>query len=141
SNGWVYAVNACDPGVGDAFVPAGTILWRARLAAPDVALGLDGGVPVGVLGTPIIDREFSSPRIYVASASASAGWQVFALDLGDGVVLLGWSVTIDDAVLAPVNRNGPARFQAAATMSQRGALNLSLDGGTLYVPFASYQDQ
>jgi hypothetical protein len=106
-----------------------------------VALGLDGGVPVGVLGTPIIDRDLSPPRIYVASASGTAGWQVFALDLGDGEILPGWPVTIDDAALAPVNRNGPARFQAATIMSQRGALNLSPDGNTLYVPFSSYQDR
>jgi hypothetical protein len=141
SNAWVYAVNACDPGAGDASVPAGTILWRTRLGAPQVVSGLDGGVPVGVLGTPIIDRQQSPPRIYVASASATAGWQVFALDLGDGAILPGWPVTIDDAALAPVNRNGPARFQAAPTMSQRGALNLSPTGNILYVPFGSYQDR
>jgi hypothetical protein len=141
SNAWLYAVNACDPGAGDASVPAGTILWRARLGPPQVAAGLDGGVPIGVLGTPIIDRAPSPPRIYVASASAGAGWQVFAIDLGDGAVLPGWPLTIDDAKLAPFNRHGPARFQSAAAMSQRGALNLSPDGGMLYVPFGSYQDR
>jgi outer membrane protein assembly factor BamB len=68
------------------------------------------------------------------------GWQAFALDLGSGEVASGWPVRIDDQDLQPVNQNGPARLQASTVMSQRGALNLSPDGGVLYVPFASYVD-
>jgi hypothetical protein len=140
SNAWVYAVNACDPGVSGAEVRSGAILWRTRLGTPAVVAKLDGGVPLGVLGTPFIDLAGTPPRIYVASASAERGWQVFALDLGDGQVLPGWPITIDDAALAPLNRNGPATFREAARMSQRGALNLAPGGGTLYVPFGSYDD-
>jgi hypothetical protein len=140
SNAWVYAVNACDPGIGSAGIPAGTVLWRTRLGEPAIAPGLDGGVPVGVLGTPLIDREGFPPRVYVASASDVWGWQVFALDLRDGLILPGWPITVDDAALGPINRNGPAVFRAATAMSQRGALNLSPDRAILYVPFGSYQD-
>jgi hypothetical protein len=146
SNAWVYAVNACDPGTGSADassgprVPSGAILWRTQLGDPAVVPGLDGGVPAGVLSTPYIDLDDPSPRIYVASASLQSGWQVFALDLGNGRVLPGWPVAINDVALRPINRNGPATFQEATIMSQRGALNLSPDRATLYVSFGSYND-
>jgi hypothetical protein len=140
SNAWVYAVNACDPGPAGGDIPAGVVLWRTRLGTPVVVARLDGGVPLGVLGTPFIDRAASPPRIYVASASAERGWQVHALGLADGAALPGWPITIDDAALGRLNRNGPSTFRGAAEMSQRGALNLSPDGNTLYVPFGSYDD-
>jgi hypothetical protein len=140
SNAWVYAVNACDPGPTGGNVPAGVVLWRTRLGTPVVVPQLDGGVPLGVLGTPFIDRAATPPRIYVASASAERGWQVHALGLDDGAALPGWPITIDDAGLARLDRNGPSTFRAAAEMSQRGALNLAPDGSTLYVPFGSYDD-
>ncbi|HXM33897.1 MAG TPA: Calx-beta domain-containing protein, partial [Pyrinomonadaceae bacterium] len=136
SNGFVYAVNAFDTNG----VPAGTILWSRQLGTPARVPSLDGGLPLGILSTPIIARHLSPPRIYVASMDATAGWQVFAVDITNGQVLPGWPIQINDAVLGPVNQNGPARFQAATTMSQRGALNMSLDGGLLYVPFGSYFD-
>ena len=127
SNAWVYAVNACDPGPAGGDIPAGVVLWRTRLGTPVVVARLDGGVPLGVLGTPFIDRAASPPRIYVASASAERGWQVHALGLADGAALPGWPITIDDAALGRLNRNGPSTFRGAAEMSQRGALNLSPD--------------
>src|SRR5262249_46369658 len=90
--------------------------------------------------TPIIDAASSPPTVYVASDDASAGWRVFALDLTSGALLPGWPVSINNSTLAPVNRNGPTTFQASPAMSQRGALNLSPDGGLLYVPFGGYAD-
>ncbi len=140
SNGYVYAVNAFAT-AGANPVPAGAMLWSRSLCAPRVNPYLDGGVPIGILGTPAIDLDPTPPRLYVACDDAAAGWQAFALDIASGNILPGWPVAINDAALAPINRNGPARFQEAVHMSQRGALNLSPDGAVLYIPFGGYDDQ
>jgi uncharacterized protein (TIGR03437 family) len=137
SNAYVYAVNAFTT-AGANPVAAGTILWKRRLNTASVVQNLDGGMPLGVLGTPIIDTATNPPRLYVASADATAGWQVFALDVTNGSVLNGWPLWINNSTLAPINRNGPTTFQAASAMSQRGALNLSPDGRLLYVPFGAF---
>jgi len=137
SNGFVYAVNAfATPGPNP--VPAGTILWRTKLGTP--AGSLDGGIPLGVLATPVIDISRTPGRLYVASNDASNGWQVFALDITNGNIVPGWPLNINNATLAPINQNGPTTFQSAGAMSQRGALNLSPDGNLLYVPFGAYGD-
>jgi len=128
SNGFVYAVSASN----------GAILWRRQLNTPSGTL--DGGVPVGVLGTPAIDLAPAPPRLYVASVDATAGWQVFALDLTTGAVQPGWPLNINDSTVGPINQNGPATFQPALQMSERGGLNLSPDGKLLYVPFGGYND-
>src|SRR5919199_3930540 len=135
SNGHVYAVAA-----GSADVAPGTVVWRRQLGTAAVVPHLDGGVPMGILSTPIVDLDARPARLYVVAGDAVAGWQAFALDLGSGEVAGGWPVRIDDRALQPVNLNGPARLQAASVMSQRGALNLSPDGGLLYVAFGSYVD-
>jgi hypothetical protein len=137
SNGFVYAVNARSIDERHPVVP-GTILWKRQLNAPTGAL--DGGIPLGILGTPTIDLTASPPRLYVASADATQGWQVFAVDITNGNVLPGWPLSINNDTLAPINRNGPTLWQGTAQMSQRGALNLSLDGRVLYVPFGAYND-
>jgi hypothetical protein len=136
SNGFVYAVS----GFSTDGVPAGTILWKSKLTDPEVVPTLDGGVPIGILGTPVVDVSSSPARVYVASDDAVAGWRVFALDLTSGHLLPGWPVDINNTALSAVNRNGPATFQRASAMSQRGALNLSADGAVLYVPFGAYGD-
>ena len=135
SNDFVYAVNAFAKGS----VPAGAILWKRRLGQPS---GGPDGVLLGVLGTPAVDTLASPPRLYVAAdvADATRSWRVFALDLGSGNVLAGWPLEISDATVSPINENGPAQFQRTGKMSQRGALNLSLDRTVLYVPFGSYID-
>jgi hypothetical protein len=137
SNGFVYAVNA-GGGVGRRHVAPGTILWKQQLTTPTGSL--DGGIPLGILGTPIIDLATSPPRLYVASADATAGWEVFALDITNGSILPGWPLVINNTTLAPINQNGPTLWQGTAQMSQRGALNLSPDGRLLYVPFGAYND-
>jgi hypothetical protein len=141
SNGFVYAVNASRRAVTtrkSGVAAAGRILWKRQLGTPGGSL--DGGIPLGIMGTPVIDLAASPPRLYVASADADRGWQVFALDITNGAVLPGWPLDINDKTLAPVNQNGPATFQAATVMSQRGGLNLSPDGGLLYIPFGAYFD-
>jgi hypothetical protein len=136
SNADVYAVcvEAID---GGAPIAPGTVLWRRRLTTPALA-DLDGRLPLGVLATPVIDASASPPVMYVTSMDAAAGWQAFALDLGAGDVRPGWPLTLDAASVGAVNTNGPARFAPAPSMAQRGALALSLDGATLYVPFGTY---
>ena len=148
TNNFIYAVNAF-PSAGSPSVPAGTILWKTSLGTPaNLASlgspnGLDGGVALGVLGTPIIDMNATPPTLYVAAQTATAtdtNWRVFALDITSGNILPGWPLTITNAALAPINQNGPAAYQPTGAMSQRGALNLSLDGKLLYVSYGAYGD-
>lgn len=136
SNADVYAVTVC----GDAGAAAATIVWKTHLTTPTVIHHLDGGLPLGVLSTPVADLSATPPRLYVAAVDAVAGWQLFALRLSDGSVLPGWPLTLDAATVAPHDSNGPAGFGDVQAVSQRGALNLTPDGGTLYVPFGSYND-
>jgi hypothetical protein len=138
STGFVYAIKAFDT-AGATTIPSGTILWSKSLGQPTPTL--DGGVTVGVLSTPAID--LGTNRLYVASDvtdGSGRNWKVFALDLGSGNVVSGWPLTINDTTLAPINQNGPTTFESTGAMSQRGALNLSPDGGLLYVPFGAYGD-
>ena len=137
SNGFVYAVNAGNLDRRSPPAP-GTILWKRQLNTPTG--NLDGGIPLGILGTPVIDLAATPPLLYVASADATQRWQVFAVDITNGNILPGWPVTINNDTLAPINRNGPALWQGTVQMSQRGGLNLSLDGRLLYVPFGAYND-
>jgi hypothetical protein len=142
SNGWVYAINAFANTTGGPLVSAGTILWKKFLGPPAVVGSVDGGVPLGVLSTPVIDLNTAPPRLYVASQVGSLNpyWKVFAVDIGSGKTIPRWPLAITDGALRPLNQNGPAMFQATTLMSQRGSLNLSNDGSVLYVPFGGYSD-
>ena len=135
SNGDVYAVSAAATGV----VPAGTILWRTHLADPE-GNGNDGGIPRGILGTPIINDSVTPGVIYVVTDASSARWEAFALNITNGAILSGWPVNINNSTIAPVLKNGPAQFDASSSESQHGALNLSADNSKLYVPFGGYGD-
>ena len=137
SNGFVYAVNASTTNRPRS-VAAGTVLWRMQLNTPTG--NFDGGIPLGILGTPVIDLAAAPPRLYVASADAVQGWQVFGIDITNGSMLPGWPLNINGDTLAPINQNGPAAWQGTLQLSQRGGLNLSPDGGLLYVPFGAYND-
>jgi len=144
-NGFIYAISA--PSVNDVGAPpAGTILWKTQLTTPAIVRGTGSAVhpffPIGVLSTPVIDVTARPARIYVTSADATAGWQVFAVSLADGSVLPGWPVTINDGVLEPVNQNGPGSFtfDVNGRVVQRSALNLSRDRSLLYVPFGGLRD-
>jgi hypothetical protein len=141
SAGWVYAI-AVHNQHGGAGPSPGTVLWRRFLGTPTPTL--DGGVAVGVLGTPAIDLDRAIPLVYVASDVIDASgrsWRVFAIDLRSGEVRPGWPLVVDDATVGPVTVNGPARFQKPAEISQRGGLNLSPDGRILYVPFGAHGER
>src|SRR5260221_6646593 len=151
--GSVYALKAFDTN-GPTAVAAGAILWRTFLGSPSASID---GNSIGVLGTPIIDAQanclyvVASVHDYLLPASdpnhGATVFEVFALNLSNGALLSGWPVVIDQAIVDAVNQNQaiPANanqvaFGAATSgnADERGALNLSADGSTLYVPFASY---
>jgi hypothetical protein len=135
SNSWVYAIAAC---TGSA--RAGSIVWKTRLTTPIEIPSLDGGLPLGVLSTPVADLTTQPPRLYVTADDAQAGWQLFALDLRDGKVLPGWPLTLGAGALDAVNSNGPAIFEGPTQMAQRGALALAPAGDLVYVPFGTFSD-
>ncbi|MCL1635099.1 ThuA domain-containing protein [Luteimonas sp. SX5] len=134
SNGFVYAINAAR--TGD--VAPGRILWRARLGAPChlQPAPLDG-VPTGILSTPVVD--LARQRIYVTHCDPDKRWQAYALELGNGKILPGWPVRLDEDTFNALNRNaGPERVPPKRRFDfrvQRGALNLSPDGAMLYAVF------
>ncbi len=137
SNDYVYAINAA----AQSAHAAGAILWRCCLGKP--AHGTDGGVPMGVLGTPVIDH--AAGRLYVCAATSEEpgrGWKLYALGLGDGHVLPGWPVAISkDALNQPgINSNGPSAMGAQGATSQRSALLLSHSGKLVYIAFGAYGD-
>ena len=141
--GYAYAINAFDAACGAFNVPAGAIVWRTRLGTAG-RIGFDGdsthgGMPLGVLGTPVIDRGASPPRMYVVSIDAGV-FRAYALDVASGNVLPRWPVAIDAAAVEPFNGNAPQTFESPTIISQRGALNLSPSGDVLYVPFGAYSD-
>lgn len=137
SNGWVYAIAADDRDC--AARPAGEILWSTRLVDPGVVMRLDGGMPLGVLSTPTLDR--AGERLFVVAMDRTRGWLAFALDVTTGDVLEPWPVAIDDAAASAVNTNGPATLHAPEIVSQRGALRLSPTDDRLYVPFGTYRGE
>ncbi|SFK53118.1 Cytochrome C oxidase, cbb3-type, subunit III [Lysobacter sp. cf310] len=134
NTGYVYAIAAAKRGD----IAAGRILWRTRLGAPChlQPAPLDG-VATGILSTPVIDARRG--RVYVTHCDPKARWQAYALDLGSGAVQPGWPVRLDEERLNAVNANaGPRRVPPKRRFDfrvQRGALNLSPDGGQLYVVF------
>jgi hypothetical protein len=148
SGGSIYAIAAQDTN-GPTGIGPGTILWKTHLGNP---YGSVDGNTMGVLGTPIIDVK--SNRIYVTAQvtdyllpatdpnHGASNWEVFALNLGDGSVLPGWPLAYTQTLLNSLNQNklngGNTVVFSPTGADQRGALNLSANGSTLYVDFACY---
>ena len=125
STGYAYAIAA---GRSRDLAP-GTILWKRRLTSTPCQDG-----QFGTIATPVIDRV--AQRLYVTSCRDEWTWDVHALDLQTGAEVPGWPVEISARTMTPqVNRNGTSRFVPGQIYYQRGALNLSADGGRLYVAF------
>jgi hypothetical protein len=121
----VYALDAA----------SGATLWMRRLGLP---MPLDelpcGNIdPLGITGTPVIDRRRGA--VYLAAMvrdprSGKPAQELFALSLADGAVLPGWPVDVG----AALDRRGltfPTPEQ-----NQRGALLVL--GDTLYVPYGGH---
>lgn len=137
SNGWMYAIAADERSC--ATDAPGTIRWSARLVEPGIVTRLDGGMPLGVLSTPILD--LAGERLYATALDRDEGWLTFALDPATGDVAAGWPVAIDDDAVGAVATNGPATLQSPEVVSQRGAMQLSPAGDRLYVPFGTYRGE
>ena len=121
SNGFVYAI-AAGPGAAP-----GTILWRRQLGRPSINRHLDGGIPMGILSTPIVDLEAQPQRLYAVAADEVRGWQAFALDLSSGEIMNGWPVQIDDGEpewsgSAPAGRRDVSAWRAESQPGRRLAV-------------------
>lgn len=147
--GSVYAIAAQDTN-GTSGIAPGTIVWKTHLG--NSYGGIDGNA-IGVLSTPIIDLK--AGRIYVTAsvtdylspvANPNHGgnnFEVFALNIADGSLVAGWPLIFTQALLDSLNQNHLQAPNVAVAFSssgadQRGALNLSPDGSTLYVDWACY---
>jgi hypothetical protein len=147
--GTVYAIAAQDTN-GPTGIAPGTVLWKTHLGNPYG--GVDGN-SIGVLSTPIIDLK--SGRIYVTASvtdylspasnpnHGGNNFEVFALSIHDGSLISGWPLIYTQSVLDSLNQNtlqgpGVAVPFSSGGADQRGALNLSPDGSTLYVDYACY---
>jgi outer membrane protein assembly factor BamB len=112
----------------------GATVWKHSIGSAPAKTGVPCGavMPVGILGTPVIDA--ATRTIYVAGAVGDAATimrhEVHALSVDTGLERDGWPV-ITSALTAP----GGVTFNAPA-QNQRGAL--SLVGGILYVPYGGH---
>ena len=148
SGGTIYAIASQDTN-GPSGVAPGTILWKTHLGNPYSSV--DGNA-MGCLSTPIIDLK--SNRIYVTGQvtdyllpqsdpnHGGNNFEVFALNLNDGSLISGFPRVFTQSLLNSLNQN---KLNGGNTVvfnetggDQRGALNLSPDGSTLYVDFACY---
>lgn len=139
SNGYAYAIAAEERACRRCGPEPGAIIWSRRLVEPTALERLDGGMPMGVLSTPIHDPERA--RLYVVALDRRLGWSAFALDVRDGRILDDWPVSITDVDAAPLNTNAPAKLQRPEMIAQRGALQLSPQGDRLYVAFGTFRGE
>jgi len=108
----------------------GATVWARNLGTPasrSGVTGCDGGNPLGVISTPVIDA--GTATLYVAGAVGGAGGItshfVWALSLVDGSVKSGYPVDVAAALgFDPKTHN------------QRGAL--SMVGSIVYVPYGGH---
>lgn len=112
---------------------SGKPVWEHRLGPPVPRSKLPCGniTPLGITGTPIIDR--ARQAVYLDAMMLVNGQprhRVFGLSLTDGSVLPGWPIDIQKVL------HGVEPPFTARTQNQRGALAL-LDG-RLYIPFGGH---
>jgi hypothetical protein len=112
---------------------SGRILWQRVLGVPVPRAALPCGNidPLGITGTPVIDRARAA--VYVDAVDGSGGrvrHLVWGLALGDGATLPGWPVDVAAALAARGERF------IARDQNQRGAL--ALFDGRVYVPYGGH---
>jgi hypothetical protein len=107
----------------------GAQVWKRTLGQPvtlSAAFHCGNTWPLGVTGTPVIDKE--SATLYLGAAilrDNQPRHEVFALSLADGSIKPGWPVDVATAL--------GGRFDPT-TQNQRGAL--ALFAGRVFVPFS-----
>lgn len=113
----------------------GALVWKTSLGTPVPQAKLPCGNidPLGVTGTPVIDRR--TRTLFVAAMTTPDGGAtkrhlVFALSVDDGKTLQGWPVDVTATAMA-----GPLAFDSSV-QHQRGAL--AVVGGVLYVPYGGH---
>jgi outer membrane protein assembly factor BamB len=112
---------------------SGAIVWTRALGRP-VALSTQpcGNIdPLGITGTPIIDRRSQALYLDAMVAEASGAHHlIYGLSLGDGAVLPGWPVDVGAALAAR------GEHFNAPDQNQRGALTIL--GGRVFVPYGGH---
>ena len=112
---------------------SGSQVWARTLGRPvPIATQPCGNIdPLGITGTPVIDRANEAVYLDAMVGEASGPRHlVFALSLKDGATLPGWPIDAAEALAAQGQRFNP-RYQ-----NQRGALTI-LDG-RVYVPYGGH---
>ncbi|MGH7188264.1 MAG: hypothetical protein ACREF0_03660, partial [Acetobacteraceae bacterium] len=119
------AVEALDPANGKT-------TWRTVLGPPVPRSRLPCGdiEPMGITGTPVIDRGIVYVAAMVLGQDDAPQQMVFALGLDDGKIRPGWPLNVGQALAA-----GSTRF-IAANQGQRSAL--SVGGGRVFVAYAGH---
>jgi hypothetical protein len=109
---------------------SGAMVWTTNLGTPaskSGVTGCDGGNPLGVISTPVIDA--GTATLYVAGARGDANGitshSVWALSLVDGSIKSGYPVDVSAALTFDPK-----------THNQRGAL--SMVGSIVYVPYGGH---
>ncbi len=114
---------------------SGAVVWRRSLGRPVPRKALPCGNidPLGITGTPVIDRA-SRTLFLDAMTTPDEGRTkrhvIVALSIDDGSTRHDWPVDVSAAV-----RVGPIAFDSAV-QNQRGAL--ALLGGAVYVPYGGH---
>jgi hypothetical protein len=111
----------------------GKELWRRSLGqpAPRSALSCGNIDPLGITGTPVIDRD--GQAVYLAAVTldeAGVHHRIFGLSLADGAILPGWPVDVAKALESRQQSFEPR------DQNQRGALLLL--NHRLFVPFGGH---
>ena len=113
----------------------GALVWKASLGAPAPHSALPCGNidPLGVTGTPVVDKRTEAvylDAMVLAGGGAPPRHEIFALSLKDGSVRPGWPVDVGAALATK------GETFVSAEQSQRGALGLV--GDRLYVPYGGH---
>jgi hypothetical protein len=113
----------------------GALVWKISVGPPVPQSSLPCGNidPLGITGTPVIDRQLQA--LYLGAmirdkASGEPRHFIFGLSLKDGSVLPGWPVDVEAALKA----NG--RTFHSSVQNQRGALTIV--GNKVYVPYGGH---
>lgn len=119
------AVEALDPA-------SGNLIWRTVLGPPVPRSALPCGdiEPMGITGTPVIDRGVVYVAAMVLRHDGVPQQMIFALGLSDGRIRPDWPLSVGLALEAQ------KKFFVAANQGQRSAL--SVGRGRVFVAYAGH---